>query len=156
MRILGIDPGLAIVGYCVLDYDTDYKIIDCGSIQTAKALPNSQRLLEIHQDLISIIERYKPDAAAVEQLFYFKNAKTITNVSEARGVILMTLEMHNVKVFEYTPLVVKQAITGFGRADKDEVKDMIRVICKGQTIPKLDDTTDAIALAVCQVMMERN
>lgn len=156
MRILGIDPGLAIVGYCVLDYDSDYQIIDCGSIQTCKDLPSSRRLLEIHRDLASLIEQYKPDAAAVEQLFYFKNAKTITNVSEARGVIIMTLEMHNIKVFEYTPLVVKQAITGFGRACKDEVKDMIQVICKGQAIPKLDDATDAIALAVCQVMTERN
>lgn len=157
MRILGIDPGIAIVGYCVLDYDkSDHNIIDCGSIQTDKNLSNQQRLLEIHKDLIHLIEKYKPDAAAVEQLFYFKNAKTITSVSEARGVILMTFEMKGVEVFEYTPLVVKQTITGYGRACKDEVKDMIRILCKGQAIPKLDDTTDAIAIAVCQTMQERS
>ena len=155
MRIMGIDPGLAIVGYCVLDYDTAHTIVDCGSIQTSKHLSNPQRLLEIHKDLIYLIEKYKPEAAAVEQLFYFKNAKTITNVSEARGIILMTLEMLNIPIFEYTPLVVKQTITGYGRADKDEVKNMIQVLCEGQRIPKLDDTTDAIAIAVCQTMMER-
>lgn len=155
MRILGIDPGIAIVGYCVLDYDTAYKIVDCGSIQTSKNHSSPKRLAEIHKDLICLVEKFKPDAAAVEQLFYFKNAKTITNVSEARGVILMTLEMLNVPVFEYTPLVVKQAITGYGRACKDEVKNVIKVLCEGQRIPKLDDTTDAIAIALCQTMMER-
>ncbi len=155
MRILGIDPGLAIVGYCVLDEDKNNKIIDCGSIQTRKDLSSPKRLAEIHKDLIYLINKYKPDAAAVEQLFYFKNAKTITNVSEARGVILMTLEIKNIPIFEYTPLVVKQTITGYGRACKNEVKDMIKVLCSGQNIPKLDDTTDAIALAVCKAMNKK-
>lgn len=152
MRIMGIDPGLAIVGYCVLDYDTGHNIIDCGSIQTSKDLSTPQRLVEIHKDLVYLVEKFKPQAAAVEKLFYFKNAKTITSVSEARGVIVMTLEMLGVPIFEYTPLEVKQAITGYGRACKDEVKDMIENICHGQTIPKLDDTTDAIAIAVCQTL----
>lgn len=155
MRIIGIDPGLAIVGFCILDYTNEYKIVDCGSIQTSKSLSHPQRLLEIHKDLSYLLEKHKPQAAAVEQLFYFKNAKTITSVSEARGVILMTLEMLNVPIFEYTPLVVKQTVTGYGRAGKDEVKEMIKTLCAGQKIPKLDDTTDAIALAVCQTLMER-
>lgn len=156
MRIMGIDPGLAIVGFCILDYNNDYKIVDCGSIQTSKTRSNPERLVEIHKDLVYLIEKHKPQAAAVEQLFYFKNAKTITSVSEARGVILMTLEMLKVPIFEYTPLVVKQTVTGYGRADKSEVKNTIKMLCEGQKIPKLDDTTDAIAIAVCQIMMENN
>ncbi len=155
MRVLGIDPGIAIVGYCFLEHDKARKIIECGSIQTCKDLPNPKRLAEIHKDLTYLVKKFKPDAAAVEQLFYFKNAKTITNVSEARGVILMTLEILGVPVFEYTPLVVKQAITGYGRACKDDVKNMVKMFFEGQKIPKLDDTTDAIAIAVCQTLMNR-
>lgn len=156
MRIIGIDPGIAIMGYCVLDWEDSHKIIDCGSIQTCKENCNPKRLLEIHNDLVHLLKTYQPDAAAVEQLFYFKNAKTITPVSEARGVILMTLEMLGIPVFEYTPLVVKQTITGYGRADKCDVKDMVKLFFEDQDIPRLDDTTDAIAIAVCQTIMERD
>lgn len=154
MRILGIDPGMAIVGYCILDYndenlDNAYEIIDCGSIQTDKKLDNSKRLLEIHNDLTCIIEKYKPEVAAVEQLFYFKNAKTVMSVSEARGVIIMTLEKLGLPIFEYTPLVVKQTVTGYGRSSKEDVRDMVKTLFSGQKFPKLDDTSDAIAIAVC-------
>lgn len=159
MRILGIDPGMAIVGYCVLDYiensdEQPYKIVNCGSIQTCKGIDNSKRLLEIHSDLTHIVEKYKPDAAAVEQLFYFKNAKTVMSVSEARGVILMTLEKLNIPVFEYTPLVVKQTVTGYGRACKEDVRNMMKVLFSGQNFPKLDDTSDAVAIAVCHTNMQ--
>lgn len=158
VRILGIDPGMAIVGYCVLDYCADneeqpYVIVNCGSIQTPKGVDDSKRLLEIHNDLISIIKEYKPDAAAVEQLFYFKNAKTIIPVSEARGVILMTLEMLGVPTYEYTPLVVKQSVTGYGRSDKKDVRDMVKMLFAGQCFPHLDDTSDAVAIAVCHCNM---
>ncbi len=154
MRILGIDPGMAIVGYCVLDYDQDsddrpYKIVNCGSIQTCKNSENPKRLLEIHDDLVYLVEKYRPEAAAVEQLFYFKNAKTVMSVSEARGVILMALEKLNIPIFEYTPLVVKQTVTGYGRACKADVRDMVRVLFSGQDFPRLDDTSDAVAIAVC-------
>lgn len=154
MRILGIDPGMAIVGYCVLDYaensdDRQYKIINCGSIQTSKDNCNSKRLLEIHDDLIYLINKYKPDVAAVEQLFYFKNAKTVMAVSEARGVILMTLEKLEIPIFEYTPLVVKQTITGYGRACKEDVRNMVKILFSEQNFPQLDDTSDAVAIAVC-------
>jgi len=160
MRIIGIDPGMAIVGYCVMDYfseqfENQNTIINCGSIQTDKSLSNSERLLEIHNDLLHILKTYKPDIAAVEQLFYFKNAKTIMPVSEARGVILMTLEMLNIPVREYTPLVVKQTITGYGRSEKKEVKEMVNVILGSeQKLPKLDDTVDAIAIALCHTMCD--
>ena len=158
MRIVGIDPGMAIVGYCIIDYneqnyDSKNTLISCGSIQTDKSLTNSERLLEIHRDLNEILEQFKPDAAAVEQLFYFKNAKTLVPVAQARGVILMTIESLGIPVYEYTPLVVKQTITGYGRAQKDEVKDMVKVLLKSEnTISKLDDTTDAIAIALCHTM----
>lgn len=157
MRIIGIDPGMAIVGYCVMDFysekfENKNILINCGSIQTNKALSNSARILEIHNDLSHLVKTYKPDIAAVEQLFYFKNAKTIIPVAQARGVILMTLEMFNIPVYEYTPLVVKQTITGYGRADKKEVKEMVEVLLNGQKLPKLDDATDAIAIALCYTM----
>jgi crossover junction endodeoxyribonuclease RuvC len=158
MRIIGIDPGMAIVGYCFMDsfsekFENQNTIINCGSIQTDKSLSNSERLLEIHNDLSQLLKAYKPDIAAVEQLFYFKNAKTVMAVSEARGVILMTLKMFDIPVYEYTPLVVKQTITGYGRSEKKEVKEMVKVLLGDeQKIPKLDDTVDAIAIALCHTM----
>jgi len=157
MRVLGIDPGMAIVGYCFMDFSEDNfeenkSLVNCGSIQTAKELSNSERLLEIHNDLKELINKYKPDIAAVEQLFYFKNAKTIIPVVQAQGVILMTLKMFDIQVFEYTPLVVKQTLTGYGRSEKKDVKEMVEIILSKQKIPKLDDTVDAIAIALCHNM----
>lgn len=157
MRIIGIDPGMAIVGYCLMDFVSDdfenrNTLINCGSVQTNKNLSNSERLLEIHNDLLELLNTYKPDVAVVEQIFYFKNAKTIIPVAQARGVILMTLEMLNIPVYEYTPLVVKQTITGYGRSDKKDVKEMVKVILGDQKLPKLDDTVDAIAIALCHTM----
>jgi len=154
MRIIGIDPGMAIIGYSVLDVtgndsDTDFALINSGSIQTDKKNDHASRLFEIHNDLCELIKNHNPDVAAVEQLFYFKNAKTIIPVAQARGVIIMTLNMFNIKVFDYTPLVVKQTITGYGRADKSEIKDMIKIILKQENLTKLDDTADATALAIC-------
>ena len=158
MRIIGIDPGMAIVGYCFMEFehekfDNPNTLINCGSIQTNKNLNHSERLLEIHNDLSSLLKTYKPDVASVEQLFYFKNAKTIIPVAEARGVILMTLKMFDVPVYEYTPLVVKQTITGYGRSEKKDVKEMVKVLMgDNQKLPKLDDTIDAIAIAICHTM----
>lgn len=156
MRILGIDPGMAIVGYGVIDYDKDIcgcescKLVDSGSIQTSKNNTNAARLLEISQDLEFLIEKFKPDMASVEKLFFFKNAKTVMPVAEARGVILMTLEKYGIKTCEYTPLEVKQTITGYGRAEKEEVCQMVKILIGEENMPKLDDTTDAIAIALCQ------
>ncbi len=156
MRIIGIDPGMAIVGYCIIDVLKEKNqniLINCGSIQTDKNLSNSARLLEIQNDLSQLLETYKPDIAAVEQIFYFKNAKTIIPVAEARGVILMVIEKYGLPVYEYTPLVVKQTITGYGRSDKKEVKEMVSLLLgKEQKLPKLDDAVDAIAIALCHNM----
>ena len=127
MLIMGIDPGIGITGYSFVEYFSDKKgetfnLLNSGSIQTDKTAPHAKRLLELKNDLDTLLKEYRPDCASVEQLFFFKNQKTIIPVAQARGVILLTLEENNVPVFEYTPLVVKQTITGHGRADKSMVK----------------------------------
>ncbi len=151
MKILGIDPGMAIVGYAMIDYEgkDKIKLLTSGSIQTDKKQSDSARLLEIYNDLSEIIKKYEPDCASVEQLFFFKNQKTIIPVAEARGVILTVLEKYNVPTFSYTPMEVKQVLTGYGRADKKEVEQMVRLNLDKEELPKLDDTVDAIAIAIC-------
>ncbi|MFA6990018.1 MAG: crossover junction endodeoxyribonuclease RuvC [Candidatus Gastranaerophilaceae bacterium] len=154
MRIIGIDPGTAITGYSVLDvkktgYSEDLTLITSGSIQTCKQKADEQRLLEIHQDLCALIEEFQPDIASVEKLFFFKNLKTVMPVAQARGVIIMTLAKYNIKVYEYTPLVIKQTVTGFGRAPKEQVREACGLILSSENMPKLDDATDAIAIALC-------
>ncbi|MBQ4114647.1 crossover junction endodeoxyribonuclease RuvC [bacterium] len=150
MKILGIDPGMAIVGYALIEViDNNINLLTSGSIQTDKKLDDSKRLLEIYNDLSQITEHYKPDCASVEQLFFFKNQKTIIPVAEARGVILTVLEKYSVPTYSYTPMEVKQVLTGYGRADKKEVEQMVKITLGGQELPKLDDTVDAIAIAIC-------
>ena len=150
MRILGIDPGLAIVGYSVLDIEKDDNIlVSSGSIQTDKNKSDSERLFEIMIDMQTIIDKYKPDVASVEKLFYFKNQKTVIPVAEARGVILAILQKNNIKIAEYTPIEVKQMITGYGRASKNEVAKIVQMSIKYNKLPKLDDTLDSIAIALC-------
>ena len=151
MIIFGIDPGMAIVGYCALDItdQNKYNIITWGSIQTDKSLRLPERLLEIHEDLKSLLSEIKPDVIAVEELFFFKNAKTLVPVLQARGVILLTAEMFKIPVYNYTPIVVKQVITGYGRAEKDEVKQMLQQQLDLKTVCKLDDVIDAAAIAYC-------
>lgn len=150
MKILGIDPGMAIVGYGLIDFESDnINLITSGSIQTNKDNSDSKRLLEIYNDLSTIVNEYKPDCASVEKLFFFKNQKTIIPVAEARGVILTVLEKYNIPTFGYTPMEVKQVLTGYGRADKKEVEQMVRLTLQRDNLPKLDDTVDAIAIAIC-------
>ena len=150
MKILGIDPGMAIVGYGMIGVNgEEIELLTSGSIQTDKKLDDSKRLLEIYNDLSLIIEKYQPDCASVEQLFFFKNQKTIIPVAEARGVILTVLEKYGIPTYGYTPMEVKQVLTGYGRADKKEVEQMVRITLGTQELPKLDDTVDAIAIAIC-------
>ena len=150
MRILGIDPGMAIVGYAMIGVENDnIDLLTSGSIQTDKKKDDSKRLLEIYEDLTTIVDKYKPDCASVEQLFFFKNQKTIIPVAEARGVILTVLEKYNIPTYSYTPMEVKQVLTGYGRAHKKEVEQMVRITLGAQELPKLDDTVDAIAIAIC-------
>ena len=150
MRIIGIDPGLAIVGYSIIDIVNDENIlVTSGSIQTDKTKTDSARLLEISSDLNFLLEKYTPNVASIEKLFYFKNQKTIIPVAEARGVILSVLESKNIPIFEYTPIEVKQIITGYGRATKEEVAKIVEMSIKYNKLPKLDDTLDSIAIALC-------
>lgn len=149
MKILGIDPGMAIVGYCILDYDgKNLKLEHSGSIQTQKESAESARLLEIFNDMHVILEQYKPDVCAIEKLFFFRNYTTVMPVAHARGVILLTLEQFGIPVYEYTPIEVKQILTGYGRADKKEVERMVKLTLGTDKLPKLDDTVDAIAIAI--------
>lgn len=150
MRILGIDPGMAIVGYALVNFEDNHLELEAsGSIQTDKDMTTSERLLDIYNDLSTIIERYKPDCAAIEKLYFFKNQKTIIPVAEARGVILTVLQKYSIKSFEYTPIEVKQVLTGYGRATKKEVEQMVKYTLNSENLPKLDDTVDAIAIAIC-------
>lgn len=150
MKILGIDPGMAIVGYGLIKYENEkYELLTSGSIQTSKNLGDSKRLLEIYNDLSTIIEKYNPDCASVEELFFFKNQKTVIPVAEARGVILTVLEKFSIPTYSYTPMEVKQVLTGYGRAEKKEVEQMVKLTLETDKLPKLDDTVDAIAIAIC-------
>ena len=152
MKILGIDPGMAIVGYGLIHFDgnlDNIKLLASGSIQTDKTLSDSKRLCDIYNDLSKIVEIYTPDCASIENLFFFKNQKTIIPVAEARGVILTVLEQYNIPTFGYTPMEVKQVLTGYGRASKKEVEQMVKISLNTDKIPTLDDTVDAIAIAIC-------
>lgn len=155
MIILGIDPGLAITGFCALEYEKGkFNLLTWGSIQTEKGQDVATRLLEIHKDLKVLIKDIKPDVMAIEEIFFFKNAKTIVPVLEARGVIMMTAKLYELEVYEYTPLVVKQVITGYGRAEKHEVKDMLFRLLDIKDNVKLDDVVDAAAIAYCYARSE--
>lgn len=150
MKILGIDPGMAIVGYSIIDFDgQDITLLHSGSIQTSKKDREAKRLLEIQNDMKSILEKYKPEEAAIEKLFFFKNQTTVMPVAHARGVILAALEEFETPIYEYTPMEVKQVLTGYGRADKNEVKQMVQLTLNADNLPKLDDTVDSIAIAIC-------
>ena len=150
MKILGIDPGMAIVGYGLIEIGEDKpELLTSGSIQTNKNLSDSERLLEIFNDLSTLVEELKPDCASVENLFFFKNQKTVIPVAEARGVILTVLQKYEIPTYSYTPMEVKQVLTGYGRAEKKEVEQMVKIFLETDNLPKLDDTVDAIAIAIC-------
>lgn len=141
---------MAIVGYGILEQnDAELKVLSSGSIQTEKSSRESARLLEIYNDMELIVNKFKPDVAAIEKLFFFRNRTTVMPVAHARGVILTVLEKYNIPIFEYTPMEVKQVLTGYGRADKKEVERMVKISLSTENLPKLDDTIDAIAIAIC-------
>lgn len=152
LRVLGVDPGTATVGWAILDENKgNVKAVAYGHISTSPKKSAEERLFEVACDLGGIIKKYKPDEAAVEDLFFFKNVKTVMKVSQARGVILLTLEQNCVSIASYTPLQVKQALTGYGRAEKKQIQIMVQKILKLKSIPKPDDTADAIAIALCHL-----
>ncbi len=151
MIVLGIDPGFGRVGYGVIDYTKNkYRVLEYGCITTESNSYFPGRLNKIEKDLEEVISRYsKIDAASIEDLYFNNNSKTAIKVAEARGVILNTLSKNNIEIFEYTPLQAKLAIVGYGRAIKTQVKDMVKQVLNLEQMPKLDDTTDALAIAVC-------
>ncbi len=150
MRILGIDPGYAIMGWSVLDMvGNKFQVVDYGAITTDSKTKSPERLQQIYIKLSAIIAKYEPEEAAIEQLFYTNNAKTVIMVGEARGVAVLACANGNVDVSEYTPLQIKQALVGFGRAEKKQVQAMVKTILNLKEVPKPDDTADAIAAAIC-------
>lgn len=150
MVILGIDPGLAIVGWGVVQYTANrFAPMAYGSIQTKAGTPVEERLAQIYDRLSDIIEKYKPDALAVEELFWNTNVTTGIVVAEARGVILLCAKRHGIPIYEYTPMQVKQAVVGYGKADKKQVISMVTLMLGLKEPPRPDDTADAIAIAIC-------
>lgn len=150
MRILGIDPGYAITGYSVIDYvGNKFKLITSGAIQTKAKTSFQARLTIIFDELDAIIKEYKPDAMSVEELFFNQNIKTAISVAQARGIVLVVGYKNNIPTYEYTPLQIKQAVVGYGRAEKKQVQQMVKAILKVQEVPKLDDITDSMAIAIC-------
>ena len=150
MIILGIDPGFAIVGYGIIEYSgSRFKVIDYGAIETPTGIPMEERLSMIFDGIRKLIDTYHPDHMAVEELFFNTNITTGIRVAEARGVIITCAYKMGVKVFEYTPLQVKQSVVGYGRAEKKQVISMVTSILKLPKPPKPDDTADAIAIAIC-------
>jgi crossover junction endodeoxyribonuclease RuvC len=156
MKVLGIDCGLAITGWAILEKDSNLlnkcaKVIGYGVIRTKAGMKNEDRLSKLYDDLQELIEEHKPDSAAIEDLFYFKNQKTVIKVGQARGVTILAAAQENLEIFDYTPLQVKQAVCGYGRATKDQVQKMVKAILHLKKIPKPDDAADALAIGICHV-----
>ncbi len=150
MIILGIDPGLAILGYGIVHYEGNrFKAIDYGAITTPSTMPTPLRLKTIYEELNKIIIEYNPDVVAIEELFFNTNVKTALLVGHARGVAVLSAANNNKEIFEYTPLQVKQGVVGYGRADKGQVQQMVKTLLNLSKIPKPDDVADALAVAIC-------
>ena len=150
MLILGIDPGYAIIGWGVIRYERGkYIPVDFGAVTTEAGTPFNRRLEQIYDQLNALLDTYKPDAVAVEKLYFQNNQKTAIDVAQARGVTMLALQKHGVPVFEYTPLQVKSAVTGFGQAQKPQVMEMTKRLLRLKAVPKPDDTADALAIAIC-------
>ena len=150
MRIIGIDPGYAIMGWGILDLKGNkFSVVDYGSITTDAGVEAAKRLQHIYAELGAIIAKYQPEEAAIEELFFNNNAKTVILVGEARGIAVLACANGGLEISEYTPLQIKQALVGYGRADKKQVQAMVKAILNLKEVPKPDDTADAVAAAIC-------
>jgi len=150
MRILGIDPGIATIGFGIVETDgRRHQLVKCGVITTPAHTSLSSRLEQIYDDVLAVIDMFKPDVVSIEELFFNTNLTTGIAVAHGRGVILLACRKAGVKVYEYTPLQVKQSVVGYGRAEKKQVMDMVKRICNLPSAPKPDDAADAVALALC-------
>ncbi|MEX1064096.1 MAG: crossover junction endodeoxyribonuclease RuvC [Candidatus Paceibacterota bacterium] len=150
MRILGLDPGTSLIGYGIIDTDKkSYTPVDFGFLKTGVNIMNRDRVREVYDFFDKLIKKFKPDKVSLESLFFFKNAKTVIKVSEVRGVLMVVAANNGIEITEFTPLQVKQAVSGYGRAEKNQVQKMVKMILGLETEPKPDDTADALALAIC-------
>lgn len=150
MIIIGIDPGYAIVGIGVVEYvGNKFRTLEYNAITTPAGMNTVARLKKIYDEMELYIEKYKPDCISIEELFFNSNQKTAINVAQARGVLLVAAANHNIPISEYTPLQVKQSVTGYGRAQKQQIQQMVKMILGLNAIPKPDDAADALALAIC-------
>jgi len=150
MIVLGIDPGYAIVGYGVVEYNNNhFRVLDFGAITTEAHTPFNERIERIYDCACMIIERYRPEALAIEKLFFNTNQKTAIDVAQARGALVLAAQKAKMPIFEYTPLQVKQSDVGYGRAEKKQVQEMTRLMLGLDKIPKPDDAADALAMAIC-------
>ncbi|MGN0149790.1 MAG: crossover junction endodeoxyribonuclease RuvC [Clostridia bacterium] len=150
MIIIGIDPGYAIVGIGVIEYKGNkFRTLEYNAITTPAGMPTTERLKKIYQEINMYIDKYNPDAVAIEELFFNSNQKTAINVAQARGVLLVAVANRNIPICEYTPLQVKQSVTGYGRADKKQIQQMVKMMLGLNAIPKPDDAADALAIAIC-------
>lgn len=148
MRILGIDPGTGILGFGVIDTGKKPVMVDAGVIRTKVHQPESERLLAIYEGLQEIVTTNKPQAVSVEKLFFARNVTTAMSVAQARGVVLLVAQQHNLPIFEYTPMQIKQSVTGYGKADKKQMQEMVRMLLNLKVVPKPDDCADALAAAL--------
>jgi crossover junction endodeoxyribonuclease RuvC len=150
MRVLGIDPGTAITGYAIVEEDVgELTLIEIGVIRTPANTPLPSRLQSIYNDLLEIVETYQPESSAVEELFFSRNARTAMSVGHARGVTLLALANAGLPIAEYTPMQIKQAVTGYGNAGKHQVQEMVRMLLNLREAPRPDDAADAAAVAIC-------
>lgn len=150
MRIMGIDPGIAIVGFGFIDKEgSKLTPVQFGSIQTEAGTDPGLRLKQVYEAAVQLIDKYRPDAVAVEQLFFNRNVTTAFTVGQARGVLILAAVQKSLPVAEYTPMQVKQAVVGYGKAEKKQVQEMVRMFLKLQATPKPDDVADALAVAIC-------
>lgn len=150
MRIIGIDPGYAIVGFGIIEYNkSSFSTVQYGAITTPADMDFNSRLKVIYDDLCSVLDSFRPEYLAIERLYFTTNQKTAIAVAEARGVTLLAARQRNIPIYEYTPLQVKQSVTGYGKAIKKQVQEMTKRILNLPEIPKPDDTADALAIAVC-------
>lgn len=157
MRILGIDPGTGILGFGVIEIDAKNKahLVDAGVIRTPVKEDDAVRLHTIYEELVDIVTSTKPQIMSVEKLFFAQNVTTAMTVAQARGVVLLVGQQNGLEIHEYTPLQIKQAITGYGRADKNQIQEMVKVILGLKEVPKPDDCADAIAAALCHAQSMR-
>ena len=155
--VLGIDPGTAITGYGVVGRTADdaFVLLACGVIRTAAETPMAQRLLELHTDLRALIAEFKPDVMAVEKLFFGRNVTTAITVGQARGAILLAAALAGLEIAEYTPAEIKQAVSGYGNADKQQIQQMVQYLLNLDDIPRPDDAADGVAVALCHLQSAR-